>query len=468
MRSVAADGADRTGRSTIPATRQLRRLSWRARDGRSRRRARRRQTPAPWTVAGTITASDERLTRWIVPRARRPRRAAPRRPSPPANQFLAAGAPWFFTLFGRDSIWAARFMLPLGTDIAADTLRVLAGLQGTRRRTETAEEPGKIMHELRRGARHPGRGHPPAAAVLRHGRRDPAVDLPAARRLAVGHARRRGARAAAAPRARRSSGCATTATPTATGCSSTSTKPDTGSRNQGWKDSGDSVQWRDGTLATGPIALCEVQAYAYEAAMHGADLLDAFGGDGATVAGVGRPAARRVPRAVLDRGRRRRLPAHRPRRRQASRRHRHEQPRPPARHRHARRAAGRAHRRRLVSPELRLRVRPAHDVHGLGRLLAAELPRRAASGRTTPRSRSRGCARRLRDEADQLVAGAACRGIRRSITGCPSCTPGMRPPLALPVPYPAACRPQAWSAAAAIVVWDALRPRAAPRSHPSP
>src|SRR5665648_921365 len=39
-----------------------------------------------------------------------------------------------------------------------------------------------------------------------------------------------------------------------------------GLANQGWKDSGDSVQWRDGTLAVGPIALCEVQGYAHEAA----------------------------------------------------------------------------------------------------------------------------------------------------------------------------------------------------------
>jgi glycogen debranching enzyme len=55
-----------------------------------------------------------------------------------------------------------------------------------------------------------------------------------------------------------------------------------GLANQGWKDSGDSVQWRDGSLAQGPIALCEVQAYAYAAAMGGAALLDAFerpGGD---------------------------------------------------------------------------------------------------------------------------------------------------------------------------------------------
>jgi glycogen debranching enzyme len=54
-----------------------------------------------------------------------------------------------------------------------------------------------------------------------------------------------------------------------------------GLANQGWKDSGDSIQWRDGTLAEGPIALCEVQGYAYEAAIGGAALLEAFGRPGA-------------------------------------------------------------------------------------------------------------------------------------------------------------------------------------------
>ncbi|HEY0119126.1 MAG TPA: amylo-alpha-1,6-glucosidase, partial [Cellulomonas sp.] len=54
-----------------------------------------------------------------------------------------------------------------------------------------------------------------------------------------------------------------------------------GLANQGWKDSGDSVQWRDGRLATGPIALVEVQGYAHEAAMGGAALLEAFGRPGA-------------------------------------------------------------------------------------------------------------------------------------------------------------------------------------------
>jgi glycogen debranching enzyme len=57
-----------------------------------------------------------------------------------------------------------------------------------------------------------------------------------------------------------------------------------GLANQGWKDSGDSIQWRDGSLAEGPIALCEVQAYAYEAARAGADLLEAFDADARAIA----------------------------------------------------------------------------------------------------------------------------------------------------------------------------------------
>jgi len=54
-----------------------------------------------------------------------------------------------------------------------------------------------------------------------------------------------------------------------------------GLANQGWKDSEDSVLWRDGSLAQGPIALVEVQAYAYRAALDGAELLNLFGREGA-------------------------------------------------------------------------------------------------------------------------------------------------------------------------------------------
>ncbi len=71
-------------------------------------------------------------------------------PRNPDDIFLAAGVPWYLTLFGRDSIWAARMLLPLGTELAAGTLRTLARRQGTRSDAETAEQPGKILHEIRR------------------------------------------------------------------------------------------------------------------------------------------------------------------------------------------------------------------------------------------------------------------------------------------------------------------------------
>ena len=51
--------------------------------------------------------------------------------------------------------------------------------------------------------------------------------------------------------------------------------------NQGWKDSGDAIRWADGSQAVGPIALCEVQGFAARAARQAAELLDALGRDGA-------------------------------------------------------------------------------------------------------------------------------------------------------------------------------------------
>ena len=246
-------------------------------------------TRAPWNVP-EVRAGDDRLTRWVAQAlddldALRLTTAAE-----PSRQFLAAGAPWFFTLFGRDSLWAARFMLPLGTGIAADTLRVLAGLQGNRSVPETAEQPGKIMHELRREALNLGDGvvlpplyygtvdATPLWVCLLHdawrwGMPDDEV------RALLPHLER-------ALDWMRDFGDAD-----GDGLLEYVDETGHGLANQGWKDSGDSVQWRDGSLADGPIALCEVQAYAYEAATHGADLLEHFG--------VGDPGARREWAAAL-------------------------------------------------------------------------------------------------------------------------------------------------------------------------
>ena len=192
---------------------------------------------------------------------------------------LAGGIPWFQTLYGRDSIWAAQMLLPLTWEIAAGTLRTLALLQGTRVDKETAEQPGKILHEIRRtsGNDEQKAGLPPVyygtidATVLwigllydawQAGMPDDQVEalLPALE-LALAWIRDYGD----------SDG---------DGFIEYIDESGKGLANQGWKDSGDSVQFADGTLAVGPIALVEVQAYTFRALTVGAAILDAFGRTG--------------------------------------------------------------------------------------------------------------------------------------------------------------------------------------------
>ena len=62
----------------------------------------------------------------------------------PDDVFVAAGAPWYLTLFGRDSLWTARMLLPLGTELAAGTLRTLAARLGHRlRRPDRRRSPAR-------------------------------------------------------------------------------------------------------------------------------------------------------------------------------------------------------------------------------------------------------------------------------------------------------------------------------------
>ena len=231
--------------------------------------------PAPWRVP--VVTGDDRLARWVAQSLDDLDALRITTTAAPDEQFLAAGAPWFFTLFGRDAIWAARFMLPLGTELAGSTLRVLARLQGTEHVAMTAEQPGKIMHELRRETLTiPAEGI--SLPPLYYG----TVDATPLWVCLLHDAWRWGmpedeVRALlpnleAALVWMRDFGDAD-----GDGLLEYIDESGHGLANQGWKDSGDSVQWRDGTLAHGPIALCEVQAYAYEAATHGADILEFFG-----------------------------------------------------------------------------------------------------------------------------------------------------------------------------------------------
>ncbi len=204
----------------------------------------------------------------------------------PEEEFLAAGAPWFLTLFGRDSLWAARMLLPVSTDLAGSTLRVLAGRQGTVVDPGTAQQPGKILHELRGSSFSLTDETDPTGAErslppVYYG----TIDATPLWALTLHDAWRWGLPEEQVERL----------LPALEGALTWLVEHgdadgdhlleyvDTsghGLSNQGWKDSGDAVRRIDGSLASAPVALCEVQGYAYAAARAGADLLEAFGRGG--------------------------------------------------------------------------------------------------------------------------------------------------------------------------------------------
>lgn len=97
-----------------------------------------------------ISADDRRLAPFVIDSVSDLRALRMSLATHPEEEFVAAGSPWYLTLFGRDSIWAARMALPLGTELAAGTLRTLAAVQGRVVDAANDEEPGKILHELRR------------------------------------------------------------------------------------------------------------------------------------------------------------------------------------------------------------------------------------------------------------------------------------------------------------------------------
>lgn len=198
-------------------------------------------------------------------------------PQAPSDRFAAAGSPWFLTLFGRDALWTARFTLPFGTDLAAGTLRTLARRQGRRHDPETAEAPGKILHEVRAGALAPG-SLPPVYYGT--------VDATALWICLLHEAWCWGLAAEEVvalldPLEAALGWLINDADPDGDGFLEYRDVTGHGLANQGWKDSIDSIQFPDGSIAGPPIALCEAQAYAYQAAMDGASLLDAFGRGGA-------------------------------------------------------------------------------------------------------------------------------------------------------------------------------------------
>ena len=176
----------------------------------------------------------------------------------PGESFLAAGVPWFATLFGRDALISALFLLPVRPSVAADTLRTLARLQAAERSDAQDAEPGKILHELRTGEM-AAAGEVPFARYYGTADATPLWLL----LLAEHHAWTAddGLLDELWPHALRALDWLEVHVADG-GLVTYQTRAPRGLRNQGWKDSHDSVRDRSGGVADPPIALIEVQAYA--------------------------------------------------------------------------------------------------------------------------------------------------------------------------------------------------------------
>ncbi len=183
----------------------------------------------------------------------------------------AAGLPWFMTMFGRDSIFTSLQALPFAPELAATTLLALGDWQGSRVDDFRDEDPGRILHELRYGEMTAFEERPhspyygcadatPLYVVLldeyerwtgdRKLVRELEVEARAALNWIDEYADLRGDGYVWYQRRNEK----------------------TGLENQCWKDSWDSISYRDGRLPGFPRATCELQGYAFDAKVRGARL----------------------------------------------------------------------------------------------------------------------------------------------------------------------------------------------------
>ncbi|MEH0935965.1 amylo-alpha-1,6-glucosidase [Micromonospora psammae] len=205
-------------------------------------------------------------------------------------RLVAAGLPWFMTLFGRDSILTSLQVLPFLPELVLPTIQMLAGLQGHRLDDFRDEEPGKILHELRYGETAGFEEQPhspyygsadatPLFVILLDEYERWTGDAALIRQLEFT------ARAAL-------SWIDTYGDLLGTGYVWYRTRnPETGLENQCWKDSWDSISYADGRLPGFPRATCEIQGYAYDAKLRGARMARLFWNDPAYADRLEREAA---------------------------------------------------------------------------------------------------------------------------------------------------------------------------------
>jgi glycogen debranching enzyme len=196
-------------------------------------------------------------------------------PAHRSEPVVAAGAPWFMTLFGRDALLTAWMALILDPSLALTTLTTLARLQGRATVPERDEQPGRILHEVRFNS---------AASLalddadIYYGSADATPLFVMLVRELLRWGTPFDALRPLLPAVDAAlDWCAGPGDPDGDGYVEYRRATPEGLRNQGWKDSHDAIHFADGELAEPPIALCEVQAYTYAAWLGGADLAAAAG-----------------------------------------------------------------------------------------------------------------------------------------------------------------------------------------------
>ncbi len=186
----------------------------------------------------------------------------------PERVLVAAGAPWFMTLFGRDSLLTSWMTLPFDASLAPGVLMTLGELRGHREDPVSEEEPGKILHEVRHG----GHGGPFSHRSRYYG----SIDATPLFLMVAAEAWRWGAiDAETLDELRPAIGDAVgwlLGRDVPNRFLSYERRTEQGLSNQGWKDSWDGVTSASGALPNAPIALVEVQGYAFAALHAAADL----------------------------------------------------------------------------------------------------------------------------------------------------------------------------------------------------
>jgi glycogen debranching enzyme len=195
------------------------------------------------------------------------------------GQLVAAGAPWFLTLFGRDSLVTALMTGMLGPDLARAALASVGALQATEVDDWTDAEPGKLPHELRRGEL-------AARGLTPHTPYYGTHDAQALYCLALWNAWRwtgdRQLLERHLPTARAAlAWCDRYGDLDDDGLQEYRTRSRDGYYNQGWKDAGDAIVADDGSLGSLPLATVDLQGYVYAARLAMAELFEELGHDDA-------------------------------------------------------------------------------------------------------------------------------------------------------------------------------------------